>query len=89
MTRHVRKSTPVITRKKSGSNSSADTDECQSEDSGFIDLNIETELAMANQYKLKITPPSPTINKTQNKLWSRSPAKKLPSLHNGSKGYEK
>jgi len=95
MTRHVRKSTPVITlRKKSGtSNSSAETDECQSEDSGFIDLNMETELlAMANQYKLKITPPSPTkANKTQNKLWSRStPVKKLPSSsHIGSKGYEK
>ena len=78
MTRHVRKSTPVITRKKSGSNSSADTDECQSEDSGFIDLNMESELALANQYKLKITPPSPTTNTAQSKLWSRSPTKKLP-----------
>ena len=89
MTRYVRGknlsncSTPVITRKKkSGSNTSIDTD---SADSGFIDLSMENAEATKNHYKLKITPPSPPKIKTtkadgkQNQLWSKPPQpKKVP-----------
>ena len=90
MTRYVRGknssncNTPVITRKKkSGSNTSVDTD---SGDSGFIDLSMETaEATTSNHYKLKITPPSPPKIKTtkadgkQNQLWSKPPQlKKVP-----------
>ena len=89
MTRYVRGknlsncSTPVITRKKkSGSNTSVDTD---SADSGFIDLSMENAEAASNHYKLKITPPSPPKIKTtkadgkQNQLWSKPPQpKKVP-----------
>ena len=87
MTRYVRGknssncSTPVITRKKkSGSNTSVDTD---SADSGFIDLSMETaEATTSNHYKFKITPPSPpkiTTTKAhgkQNQLWAKPPAPK-------------